>query len=493
MEWKLIFLLIPLILWNAHAQQNDTTPTINLDQAVNTQPSNSTDLDTDIDILGSSVYPYIVSLQYRLNVSRIPELFTELALRNLPPPYLSNGEVTLANIWNAIELDQFPPADLAASLSKIKLNPADVYNILLIYNVTQEDVEGLLTAFGISIWELYVNCIRADAGTNTSTLSQAFELVNVSIDAFRNALLLGDDVALQVLSTGNYSEYNLQKALDVLDVSGERLAKIIPLSKIAQALQAGKINDSYLVGFLKNLGLNTKDFLQFYSTLNVTPVNFYTNPYFINELNYLFKLLNPQSVLGVVTSGFGILTANVSQLFPIQSHQTLKPLLGYSTFTAEVVENPLASYEITDTSGPCAEYKYGELSRLVTTTKVNEAELAVLAEPGDYGEFNKNCTYITRSELQMLQAVNVANIAVNQRKIVVGKDGFTQYVAGSPLVCDGKVYGIAESVNASHLQFSTFYRESPGNSTNIIQDSSATVPHDILGLVVVLICMIIII
>lgn len=408
--------------------------------------------DEDLD----KYYTNVVSLKYHLKQDTFMEFFTKIALLEMPCP-LVNCNVTLIDISEAINFKRFTTDVLAEAIGTLNISPNDAHNILALYGVNVTTFHYLFQTFDVTFGEIYNNFVKTLPSPG-KTIPDILTILNVSLVDFMTAQAYGNDSArLEVLSKGNFSKANIEAVLKLTNNTVIDFLKFVPLDRASKNLK--KIDPTELTFFVKNLGVTSRNFQNFYKYLNVTPINFLTYPPFIKVVTDLYEHLNSEEILGVVVAPTKIVTVKNGKSLDFYKKQNSSLIMKYIYFHVELVENPLVQYVIKNVLDQNLTYDSDKMvlveiqvpftGKVAEITKIyNQSTLAM-------------CTYVTKQPYGGIYVEEQRKVLLDAYVIKMKKENGTVFNLGSPLFCNQKLYGVAVNESQTDINFATFSKVLP--------------------------------
>lgn len=431
----------------------------NAQQVVNAENSNvSADPFLDYEEYDQD-FSHVGCLKYHLKEEKIPKLLTEVCMYNMKCP-TTNCQASLVDIVEATQLSRFNTSALVEAIEKLNITENDAYNICLIYDLTADLFEYLLQTFGLTFSEIYKNFVSSLVNPSQS-IPQILNTLNVSVIEFMNAQAYGNDtLRLQVLSYGNYSKENLLTVLQIANKTPSDMLRLIPLNQVARQIR--KLNPIEFTNFIKNIGVTSRGLEVFYGYLGITPINFLSYPLFIQITTAFYDLINPQEVLATLISPNRLVTSNTAQALTVFGKTNDVFVREYSDFDFELVENPLVQYLIKSVILNNTEYQSQDIAFIDIKNPITTGYVQ-MSNNDNFTTLN-NCTYVSKLQYGGLYVENVTKANKEMGKIVITKTANTVYNLGSPLFCQGKLYGFAAGEDAKSIRFSTFITKMPSTT-----------------------------
>lgn len=362
---------------------------------------------------------YVVSLQFYLREDKIPGIVN----------YMLNNSLLERNI---------DVRDIIQLTGLANYNLDDAINLCKKFDIPESkafsvsSLELVLNSLSIKFSDFY-QTITTKLQLKQSVANQAIADLTIPPIDFLSAILYYDSYVYDVLRAGNYDNEHVTKALERINKSKEELFQAFKNVILEQTLG---LNSTYFMQALKNNGLNRNSALKLWTALGITTEDVYRVEKFRNILNDIVEDLNQNLTIGVV----------VGQA-KVAIHQAL-----YDRLTRHVDANTIKI--LTDKS---AEVMVSHNARRLGP---NVLELDLISSNGKHSyveitedyELDFQCIYIT-----IVDGEIITEEMDLETRVLARKTNSTVFNVGSPLVCGGRLYGLAKSENEEVLVFDTFY------------------------------------
>ncbi|CAH1363867.1 unnamed protein product [Tenebrio molitor] len=357
---------------------------------------------------------YLVQLKFSLREERVPSIVNYLLNNSL-----EMHDIQTADIIKLSKLDRYDLGEIREAFN--------YYNITLQEAFTVDSLENLLSSLDIEFVEFYRN-LTAKLDVSTE-LGKVLDDLSIPVYDFSMAIL-NNDYVYDTLRKGIYDEAHVNQALATVGKTGSEVYAAARDLVVRKTLE---LSASDFMEILKENGWSRHSSLELYKALNVTTRDIYEVEKFRSIFENITDTLNKNLTLGVFTGPkqLAVHEAVYNQSFNHVDGITLK-------IEANGLEVNLKK-----------ESNLGERIVEMTTVQAGQDHIEITESYNT----TDSCSYLTIVDGKVsVERVEVVDFTVE-------KTDRTQFYLGSPLVCGGRLYGLAREEDSTGITFDIFYNE----------------------------------
>lgn len=243
-----------------------------------------------------------------------------------------------------------------------------------------------------------------------------------------------DTELLKILAKGNYSKDTLSEAKKVLKLTDE------DIFNFTRSIVVEKLYQNHTMKEMLQCisSWNAKNAIE--NILNIMHINFETlttSPKLIEFLDSFQKRLSQDIILGVKIGKREIITHGKVY----HTYSTSKEFIEMTTGNVDLT----SSYNITEVK----QLKWG--NAILKTDK--DLKFVKIVDHVDRSHPIDNCKYVSGTFFEAIISENVAKVTINDNGLEIRKTNKTVFRLGSPLMCNGDLYGLANQETEDKIYF----------------------------------------
>ncbi|XP_022919618.2 uncharacterized protein [Onthophagus taurus] len=377
--------------------------------------------------------PYVMSLSLELKEEKVVDfiidsLFATSGWKN-STPYCP---IQLSDVLSIIPFKKTSAIDLNNAITQylhLEITDDEINNFVQNLDYTT------LSFMGLNVGSVYKNFVKTYLATDPTRIMDVLNVLGIAQD-FAVAYAFGKDADMfAALQKANFSLAALTEIETLLNVT-------FNMKDLTKVLGIKKLNPLYLQKFINEdltnyLGLTEPQETDFVNFLNsfMLEADDYKD---IKGFKMCYKELTQNVALGVAISQNEIIT-NDFKIY--ESYNDLKDYVNFKIISVQMKTPYLfSSFETLDVFNKIT--ITGVLPQYIETTT-------------SYADIDtKMCTYVTIGTKKLMEQPVTARMVGNELKIA--KTFMTTFKTGSPLICDGILYGLAAAENMLSIIFDVF-------------------------------------
>lgn len=368
--------------------------------------------------LGQSVAEdadFLVEFKFVLREERIPAIIGYILTNKV-----EMHDIKTEDIITLSKLDQY---DLDATIELL-----NYFGITSEKAFTVNNLKYVLEAFGIDFIELYRD-LQSDLKLNGATIMQVVEDLSMKQLEFLLATVGTGDV-YEVLETGNYDKEHVNKALetagkttDEVFITGRNF-----MHKKVLAMDATK----FMTVLVEKFGWNRESSTKLYKALNLTTRDVYEVEKFRTVFVNISESLNEKQSFGIFVKPQKIAVHELvyNRSFNSVDEMTVKIEVNAVEVNSKKTRN--LGERIVEVGSKSAGPKYIEIV-------------------GNYYNTSEECYYVTKTKGE----TQIHQVQLDEESF--NKTESLQFIVGSPIICDGYLYGLVREEDEDTIKFDNFY------------------------------------
>ncbi|CAH1099564.1 unnamed protein product [Psylliodes chrysocephalus] len=405
-----IFLLcLHLVLGQNYSTNIESTPTI----------LNTTTEPTPV------TYEYVIRLIFGLENEKVSTFLLDTIFNN-------SNNITTTDIISLYSLDYLTLSSTNDILKELHYKPSKALSI--------DGLEKYLSDFGIDFKDLYKAVFITHLKLTGFPLRNFFIDLGVNIEDFANAIYFGEPDPFEVFKKGNFSEKNLDTALEKLSKTKDDLFEACKIEILNNV--RSKSTEEFL-NILKTHNFDRVEAMNLWKYLELDLESVERVTVFADLLDQIkFNLEN--------TSYLGILSANKVAINK-EIYKNIKEKMELSKiFAQSIYDNTTVELK--------EEKPYYEN---IVTLSLETDNFTTFIQVATTNKDLEHCQIITL-ENDTLISQYVEKVTNKNDTLEVSREDFniTSLIPGSPLICDNKVYGLAKEINNDEIVFDAFIVDS---------------------------------
>lgn len=358
---------------------------------------------------------FVGDIKFSFREDKVPTIINHLLNNSLETQSISTLDIIRLSKLDLYDLDQ-----AQSVLNALNISIEEAFNV--------DNLEIALKTLNISFRDFLRDWNNI---TNTTLTPPILEALNISSTNFFMTYTIKIEDIYNVLRDGIYDKTHIDAALVA---SGKTSTEIYTATRDLFANYVTSIPSSQFMDILKNNGWKARTTMDLFKAANIT----------------LRDIYNVDKFKNIFTEVINNLNANLSVAVFVAPDQVTVHKAAYNK-----IKNQIDGYTIKPTVlGLEVElYKVVPLGPQIVGLKTKQATTDFIPIVENYNTTNNNCSYIIISNGQ------VSSILTKAENLKIIKTNQTIFQFGSPLICDGYLYGLARSEDSDNIEFDRFYEK----------------------------------
>lgn len=371
----------------------------------------------------TGIYDYLVQIAFNLVEEKIPEYLVNIIYDQSP--------VTTRDIVTLYRLETIDRTTTLDFLWKLNISIETVFSV--------DSLDKFLTELKIDFKGFYNTVIINKLNVTGIPLRDLLTTLNIDTYNFSTGMAYGDPDPYEEFKKGNYTYETLVSALEKTNKTLDDLFEACRDMFVTQALT---LDSKHIVSSLGKYGFGKRKALDLWRVLGLTMENVYAVSSLKNLLDEFEKKLNNVPNLGVRTAMNGI-TINKKVYDTWNSDDPIQPYAEFvsSKFRLKIIDE--------------VDTELDNIILLRAAVLESQVEHTAYIAKGIATGNIKNCQFITLDR-NVIVTINVTDAVNNASYIQIPKGNITDLVLGSPLVCNGRVYGLAREISGDEIVLDSF-------------------------------------
>ncbi|RZC39566.1 hypothetical protein BDFB_005013 [Asbolus verrucosus] len=357
---------------------------------------------------------YIVQLKFKLREERIPAIVNYLLNNSLV-----QHDISTEDIIQLSKLDRYNLEETTQAFNYFNISAATAFSV--------DTLEAILGNLEIDFGDFYRSA-KDKLGLDDATTQQVLKDLSINQINFLMALA-NQGYIYDTLRDGNYDEEHVNAALTTISKNRNEVYVAVKDTILETVLA---MNSSEFMAILKENGWNRRTSYALWEALNITTRDVYEVEKFRNIFTAIYDSLNRNLSIAVFVDRNKLATHE-------QVYKHFDNNVDGITIKIEAEELEVE---------PRQSNKLGT-NIVELTTKQDRAKYIEITESYNSTE---NCTYVTFIDGN----VNAVRVEVDDSLSVQTTGGLT-FNLGSPLTCQGYLYGLAREEKDGAIIFDKFY------------------------------------
>ncbi|EFA05939.1 hypothetical protein TcasGA2_TC008755 [Tribolium castaneum] len=369
-------------------------------------------------VMGQSVAEngdYLVELKFVLREERIPAMIG----------YILTNSVELHDIKSEdiVKLSKLDQYDLDATIRLL-----NSLNTTAEKAFTVDNLEFILEGFGIEFLEFYRD-LQTRLGLDDLTILSIADDLAIDKLKFLTAII-GSTNVYEILRSGNYDEKHVTEALETAKKTKHQVfaaARDFMYDKVA-SMDAF----TFMTILQTQFGWDRQSSVKLYNAFNLTTRDVYEVEKFRNIFANVSASLNQNLSLGVFVA---------PNKLAVHEWVYNRSLVTVDEISVKVVANGLE----------VASVKSQNLGERIVGLETKEAVSDYIDIVQNYHNSSEECYYVTRTGGE----IHTYQVEIDENSF--NKTDGLQFNVGSPLICDGLLYGLVSEEADEQIMFDIFY------------------------------------